>query len=158
MSREADWTLVFLSKHKEVLLGYKKRGNEAGFWNGAGGKVEKGESSEAAMLRNCLEVIAVTPEKYRKIAQIAFRVNTDKTQALNNIGAYLCESWQGEPAENEEMRPEWFSRSNLPYREMWPSDEIWLPLALTGGYYEGEIETDSAGKIKGWKIEEIRKK
>lgn len=38
-----------------ILLGLKKRGFGAGKWNGFGGKVEKGETIEAAALRELEE-------------------------------------------------------------------------------------------------------
>ena len=37
-------TLVFVLQPNQVLLGLKKRGFAAGWWNGFGGKVEPGET------------------------------------------------------------------------------------------------------------------
>jgi len=44
-------TLAFVRRQGEILLGYKKRGFGAGKWNGFGGKVETGETIEAAAKR-----------------------------------------------------------------------------------------------------------
>jgi len=45
------FTLVFVVKGGEILLGMKKRGFGKGKWNGFGGKVEKNESIPAAAQR-----------------------------------------------------------------------------------------------------------
>ncbi|MEX0881606.1 MAG: 8-oxo-dGTP diphosphatase [Candidatus Saccharimonadales bacterium] len=157
MNRETDRTLVFLSRPKKILLGYKKRGHGADLWNGIGGKVEVGESTEAAMIRECQEEIGVTPENYRKIAQLVFRGGSDKSQPINNVTAYLCDKWAGEPTETEEMRPSWFKLHDVPYGQMWSGDGIWLPLALSGSYFEGTIEFDSNDKVKDWRLDQVKK-
>ena len=44
-------TSVFIRESGKVLLGLKKRGFGVGFWNGFGGKVEKGETIEGGARR-----------------------------------------------------------------------------------------------------------
>lgn len=48
-------TLCIIHDHPRVLLGLKKRGFGIGRWNGFGGKVEPGETVEAAAKREVLE-------------------------------------------------------------------------------------------------------
>ena len=45
------YTLVFVADASRILLGMKKRGFGVGRWNGFGGKVDPGESIEAAAKR-----------------------------------------------------------------------------------------------------------
>ncbi len=45
------FTLLFVLRPGQVLLGMKKRGFGKGRWNGFGGKVHKGESIEEAAIR-----------------------------------------------------------------------------------------------------------
>lgn len=45
------YTLAFLRRESEILLGYKKRGFGKGKWNGFGGKVDPGETIEHAAIR-----------------------------------------------------------------------------------------------------------
>ena len=44
-------TLLFVRSLDKILLGYKKNGFGEGRWNGFGGKVEIGETIEAAAKR-----------------------------------------------------------------------------------------------------------
>lgn len=44
MSMRKIFSLVFIRKASDILLGLKKRGFGKGKWNGFGGKVESGES------------------------------------------------------------------------------------------------------------------
>jgi len=51
MSSSTLLTLVLVLQPGRVLLGMKKRGFGAGKWNGFGGKVQTGETIEAAARR-----------------------------------------------------------------------------------------------------------
>lgn len=51
MAQNKLYTLVFVHSASKVLLGMKKRGFGIGRWNGFGGKVQAGESIEAAARR-----------------------------------------------------------------------------------------------------------
>lgn len=44
MSVRKAFSLVFIRKSTEILLGLKKRGFRKDKWNGFGGKIEPGES------------------------------------------------------------------------------------------------------------------
>ncbi|HET6924778.1 MAG TPA: NUDIX domain-containing protein, partial [Candidatus Saccharimonadales bacterium] len=61
-------TLALLVRNDSILLAMKKRGFGQGLWNGAGGKVEAGETIEQAMIRECQEEISVTPTTFEKVA------------------------------------------------------------------------------------------
>ena len=49
-------TLVFIIEKDSILLGMKKRGFGAGWWNGFGGKVQQGETIEEAAKRSIKEL------------------------------------------------------------------------------------------------------
>jgi 8-oxo-dGTP pyrophosphatase MutT (NUDIX family) len=129
--------LVFLRREGEVLLAMKKRFG-SGRWNGAGGKVEAGESEEAAARREVSEEIGVTVGVLREVAQLVFYFADNLEDPLQNIHCrvYMCDEWEGEPAESEEMAPQWFDETAIPYDEMWPDDRYWLPEVLAGKYVE----------------------
>lgn len=131
-------TLLFLIKDDQILLAMKKRGFGAGRFNGIGGKIEPGETVEQAMIRECQEEIEVTPTNYWKVAEHDFLVEGGNAWRMY-AHVYFCDKWEGEPNETEEMAPQWFNRSNIPYDQMWQDDAHWLPQVLEGqklfGYF-----------------------
>ncbi|CAN5671805.1 hypothetical protein BH23PAT1_BH23PAT1_5160 [soil metagenome] len=133
---------MFLIKEDRVLLAMKKRGFGAGRWNGVGGKPEPGESISQAAIRECQEEIAVTPVIIDKVAEIDFFYTKSEAQDQRVI-VYLCKKWLGTPVETEEMAPEWFRFTEIPYSDMWPDDIYWLSEVLCGkkikaSFYLGE--------------------
>lgn len=129
-------TLLFLRRDDQILLAMKKRGFGADKWNGVGGKVEAGESYEQGASRECQEEIGVTPLELQNVGELHF---FDLPDIEHYCHVYVCESWKGEPVETEEMRPQWFNVGDIPYSEMWPDDEFWLPLMLAGKLFQGTI-------------------
>jgi len=126
-------TLLILRRDDEVLLAMKKRGFGKGRWNGTGGKVDPGETVEQAMVRECQEEIGVTPIKYHKAAEHDFVLNSSLPDEWHmHCHAYLCDEWEGEPVETEEMAPQWFRISEVPYDEMWQDDRFWMPQVFDG--------------------------
>jgi 8-oxo-dGTP diphosphatase len=45
---------------------------------------------------------------------------------------YTTNTWTGILRETEEMTPQWHSRRNIPYQDMWQADRIWLKEVLNG--------------------------
>jgi len=124
-------TLVIPVKGDEILLGRKKQHRDGAFgvgkWNGFGGKLEPGETIEAAAIRECLEESGLKPTKLEKVAELNF------VEDYNLFGhIFLATEWEGEPTETDEMVPKWFKQCELPYELMWDDDIFWLPAVLAG--------------------------
>lgn len=145
-------TLLFLVKGPLILLAQKKRGFGKGLWNGAGGKVEPGEPVEQAMIRECQEEIGVTPTVYQKVALHEFLYAAGGQEV--QVYTYLCSEWLGEPIETEEMMPKWFEQSRIPYDQMWPDDELWLPQVLAGKKLHTQFTFNNKEQLIGSKIHE----
>lgn len=118
----------------------KKRGFGGGKWNGAGGKVEPGETVLAAAIRECREEIGVTPINPKLAGELHF---FDLPDIEHYCYIYVATQWQGEPRESEEMRPQWFAESAIPYADMWPDDFIWMPLMLAGKLFKGTVTVEN---------------
>ncbi len=138
-------TLCMIKNGDQLLLGMKKRGFGAGRWNGFGGKVEKGESVEAAARRELREEISIIAGEMLPRGVMNFSWQDQ----LREIQMHVFEvtDFSGEPAESEEMRPRWFSVQDIPYDDMWTDDRFWLPLFLAGKNFKGDILFDSNDKI-----------
>jgi len=123
-------TLLFLLRDDEILLAMKKRGFGAGRWNGVGGKIEPDETEKQALVRECQEEIEVTPLDFEKVAVLDFEFPDGIIDMQGNV--YFCTKWRGEPQETEEMAPQWYKTTDIPYDEMWQDDIVWLPQVLKG--------------------------
>jgi hypothetical protein len=45
------------------------------------------------------------------------------------------------------MKPEWFGFDEIPYSEMWPDDEYWLPKVLEGKKIVGSFFFDAPASL-----------
>lgn len=135
-------TLLFLRRGDEILLAMKKRGFGANRYNGVGGKIEPNETVEQALIRECQEEIEVTPTHFWKVAEYDFSQTENEEPWRMYVHAYMCDAWEGEPTETEEMAPEWFNLRDIPYGNMWQDDEYWLPQVLAGDKVSGQYTFD----------------
>ena len=122
-------TLCFLINDKKVLLGMKKKGFGAGKWNGFGGKVNENESIEEAAIREMREESGVAINSAEKLAELIF-VFPHKKEWDQTVHVFVADEWSGEIMESDEMHPEWFDFSEIPFDRMWADDKFWLPLVL----------------------------
>ncbi|KAF5318452.1 hypothetical protein D9619_010845 [Psilocybe cf. subviscida] len=162
------YTNAFIVKDDQVLLGFKKRGFGKGKYNGFGGKVEPGESSLQAAIRELEEESGVVaPLKQAG----SFLFYTQGAEWAFHIDIYTASTYEGNITETDEMRPEWFSlgqrlpkgdlalfneRQNtdapteaetseeehpgVPYENMWETDIVWLPLLFSGKKFIGRAD------------------
>lgn len=133
---EKHLTLVIVYDDQRILLGMKKRGFGEGRWNGFGGKVQAGETVEAAALRELQEEVGMTTDTLQKrgVLRFSFAEKRDETLVVH---LFSTTHFSGEPQESEEMRPQWFTHDAVPYADMWPDDIFWLPLLLEGKNIQG---------------------
>ncbi|KAI0220527.1 Nudix (Nucleoside diphosphate linked moiety X)-type motif 1, partial [Massospora cicadina] len=150
---QAIYTNVFLIRNGQVvftsasavpriLLGYKKRGFGKGKWNGFGGKVQAGETIEAAALREVKEEAGIEIKRMERIGLLEF-VFSGRTQALVTH-LFLATEYLGSVTESDEMLPDWFPSSTdaIPFESMWSDDRFWFPYLLRGQKFVGKFYLD----------------
>jgi 8-oxo-dGTP diphosphatase len=117
----------------EVLLGYKKTGFGTGKVVAPGGHVEPGESAAEAAAREVKEEtgIRVAPGSLTAAAHLTFIFPAHPSWDMD-VEIFTAADWSGEPAESEEIRPEWFLVGALPFGQMWDDAPRWLPRVLAG--------------------------
>ncbi len=135
------FTLCIVERDGKILLGMKKRGFGEGRWNGFGGKVEDGETVDSAARRELMEEVGIEAVGMQELGVLDFSFENDP-KALE-VHIFLANDSQGEPKESEEMRPEWFSPDEIPFRDMWPDDEQWFPFVLTKKVFRGRFHFDA---------------
>ncbi len=138
-SPDIEATLLFVRLGDRLLLIHKKRGLGAGKLNGAGGKVDSGETPLDAAVREFEEELIARPLDPRKGGEVAFHV-TDGTAI--RIHVFLAEALDGEPRETDEALPHWVPVDAVPYDRMWEDDRHWLPLLLAGRHFEARALFD----------------
>jgi ADP-ribose pyrophosphatase YjhB (NUDIX family) len=151
-------TVCFLTKENKILLGMKTKKIGAGCWNGYGGGVEKNETNEEAAIRELWEEsggVTTLPKHLEKIAIVSFHnTKSDGETFVCKVHFYLVHAWDGEIKESGEMiHPTWFNIHHLPFDEMMPADQYFLPLALSGQKitaeaHLGPFQKELFGKVK----------
>jgi len=134
-----------------ILLGYKKRGFGMGLYNGFGGKVDPGETTAQAALRELKEECGVDAP-LEHCGSLLFVAENGPDWAFQ-IEVYRSATFSGTVIETDEMRPQWFSVSKatsegspdatfepIPYDTMWADDIHWMPLMLAGKSFVGRAD------------------
>ena len=132
-------TLCFLLRDApgggtEVLLGLKRTGFGTGKIVGIGGHVEAGESDAEAVCREVREEagVVVLEEDLANAGVVEF-IFPARPEWNMNCRLFTTRRWEGEPAESQEIIPEWFDAASLPVDRMWQDADHWLPIVLEGG-------------------------
>lgn len=136
--------LVYIFHGDQVLLAMKKRSHGVGKWNGPGGKVKVGESMKDAACREVWEEVGlrVLPDDLIDVGVVEF-VYEGQSENTNRCSVFLARVFSGELTESDEMRPQWFPLADLPWDNMWKSDEVWLLQALRGERVQYRILSDA---------------
>ncbi len=149
--------LCFLIRGDEILLAMKKRGFGIGRWNGVGGKVKEGESVEDAAIREINEEIGVEVKKedMETVAKLEF-IFVNKPEWNQEVCVYFISKWIGEPTESEEMKPQWYMKTDLPFDKMWEDDPNWLPRVIKGERVKGYFSFDENQKmLPGFRVDKL---
>ncbi|TFK49363.1 hypothetical protein OE88DRAFT_1662886 [Heliocybe sulcata] len=148
--RRKYYTNAFIVQHdkKRILLGLKKRGFGKDKYNGFGGKVEEGETSAEAAVRELQEEAGITAALEYSGTMLFFSEGADFAY---HIDYYSAGTYEGTITESEEMRPEWFAipdatvaessaLPSIPFQQMWDDDGIWFPLLLAKRKFNGRVD------------------
>lgn len=148
-------TLCLIYREPHILLGMKKRGFGAGRWNGFGGKLKDGESIAEAAKREVREEAGINVLSLEKAGILTFYYKT--TNEFFETHLFLIKDFLGKVFETEEMKPQWFHKNELPFEQMWPDDQYWMPFFLAGRKFKADFHFFDYDKILTHNIEEVAK-
>ena len=146
-------TLCVVHNDTHILLGMKKRGFGQGRWNGFGGKVEENEVIKAAAKRELQEEAHITPKDIKKRGVLNFEF--EGNPQMLEVHIFSISDFEGQPAESDEMIPQWFPMGEIPYGTMWPDDKHWLPLLLEGKNFKGTFYFQDNNTLVRHHIKEV---
>ncbi len=110
-----------------VLLAQRPEGKSmAGLWEFPGGKVEPGETPEAALIRELREELGVDTQA-SCLAPLTFASHAYETFHLL-MPLFACRRWQGSPTPREGQRLAWVRARDLTTYPMPPADLPLVPI------------------------------
>ena len=146
-------TLCIPQKEGEVWLGMKKRGFGAGRWNGFGGKVKAGETVEQATIREMEEETGYRVTNLEPAGLLLFQ-NGDSPELIE-MHIFRTSDFPDSLSESEEMRPQRFQGSDIPFDQMWEDDRYWVPYFLAEKPFSGEFTFDNDDHILEAEVREV---
>jgi 8-oxo-dGTP diphosphatase len=107
---------------RRVLIAQRPQGKQlAGLWEFPGGKVDAGETPEAALIRELREELGIETQS-ACLAPLTFASHTyDDFHLLMPL--YVCRKWQGTPTTHEHTALKWVRPTKLRDYPMPPADE-----------------------------------
>ena len=115
-------SIAIIDANDQILIA--KRPNKkhlSGFWEFPGGKVEKGESPENALVREVKEELNIDINN-KCIAPLTFSEFDYKKFHLLLL-LYVCRRWEGEPMSMEKNEIKWVKANTLRQYKMPPADD-----------------------------------
>jgi 8-oxo-dGTP diphosphatase len=107
---------------RRVLIAQRPEGKQfAGLWEFPGGKLETGESPEAALIRELEEELGIAT-KTACLAPLSFASYSYESFHLL-MPLYVCRKWQGTPQPREHAALKWVRPQALRDYPMPPADE-----------------------------------
>ena len=118
--------VALIDADNRVLIAQRPEGKSmAGLWEFPGGKVEAGETPEAALVREIKEELGIEL-CLECLAPFNFASHAYETFHLL-MPLYLCRTWEGELAPREGQKIEWVRAMHLSRYPMPPADEPLIP-------------------------------
>jgi 8-oxo-dGTP diphosphatase len=135
--------VCYIRDNGRVLLQLRAEGRfGGGWWNAPGGKLDDGESFEAAAIREVYEETGLVVRDLEDRGALTFYFGEEVDPEID-MRVFTTRAFEGEARGNEEGEVRWWDEAALPYDNMWADDAIWLPHVLAGKRVEGSFRLSS---------------
>jgi 8-oxo-dGTP diphosphatase len=113
---------ALVDSHNRVLLQRRAPGRSmAGLWEFPGGKMEEGETPEAALVRELEEELGVAVDRAGLVPACFASAAVDGCHMI--LLLYLCRRWRGEPRPLDASGLKWLRPDEMTAAEMPPADQ-----------------------------------
>ena len=118
---------ALIDRDGRVLVGQRPHGKHlAGLWEFPGGKVDAGETPEAALVRELREELAI--DTWRScLAPLTF-ASHDYGEFHLLMPLFACRKWEGLVACREHQALKWLYPTELKSVELAPANESFVPI------------------------------
>lgn len=142
ITKRIIYTLIFLKRDKEILLGLKTRGHGINTWIGFGGKLENGETLMECAKRELKEESNL--EADLKHVGVLYH-NLKEKDCLKIVHLFTGTNISNEVKESDEMKSiRWIPYEGIPYDKMLPDFKEWLKFILQDEvYFSVKLLTES---------------
>ena len=55
------------------------------------------------------------------------------------VHVFTADNFRGQLTESDEMRPQWFPKTEIPFDQMWKDDPLWFPLLFDQKLFKGDF-------------------
>lgn len=118
---------IIRNQQRDIFITQRMPGSQlAGYWEFPGGKVEAGETPEAALYRELWEETGIKVEQATLIEVIEHQLANRQL----TLYFYLVEQWQGEPFGREGQPMRWIPQNRLDESEFPPANAPIVRLLL----------------------------
>lgn len=140
------YTLAFLKRNNDVLLGFKTRGLGEGLWNGFGGKVESKETIFEAAEREIKEECGLEVDDLKQIGIMQYE--EDACPQIGIVHIFTGTKIRGTPQASEEMNPvQWYRRKDLILLKMYDDFKDWEMYMFGDEFFCGKIRYNNKKQI-----------
>ena len=120
MPRKNENVVAALIWDKDKFLICQRPANKARglLWEFVGGKVEKGETKEQALIRECQEELAITVEPHETYTEVTY----EYTDITVHLTLFNCTILRGQPQLLEHNDLKWIMPSEISNYDFCPAD------------------------------------
>lgn len=116
--KQIEVVAALIKQENKVLATQRSYGEWKDGWEFPGGKIEAGETPEAALRREILEELAVEVEVQSRLVTVEY----DYPQFHLTMHCYWCRLLKGEPTLLEHEAARWLTRDQLDSVDWLPAD------------------------------------
>ena len=128
----------FIVQSRRILLQKRPAGKPwAGMLNGPGGKVNSGEESADAIVREVLEETGLRIINPEPRGSLVLHIPSPKRLKLS-VDIFIATTFQGDALERAGALT-WYDRDELPFDSMWADQKYWLRAVLDGLSVDGKV-------------------